>query len=200
MYNAANQIVYSSGRRRPNDVPVRFQRQHATREKPGRHARHDDLELRKPADAVPAIGEHDIPRCDDALQRRQPACRKGFADRRRRNSSGTTRTILPRLTARTQSNRLHERAAAVRQPDQHPPPDRRHADDILPPFRRHRLDAAALDEHRLASSIPLIYDAWGNVVNRTGTTGVALLWIAVVDYYFDPETGSYHVRRLSTIQ
>jgi RHS repeat-associated protein len=40
----------------------------------------------------------------------------------------------------------------------------------------------------------MIYDAWGNVVNRTGTTQVAFLWIGEVEYYFDLETGLVSVR------
>jgi RHS repeat-associated protein len=32
-----------------------------------------------------------------------------------------------------------------------------------------------------------IYDAWGNVVNRTGTTPTALLWIGELGYYSDHE-------------
>lgn len=40
----------------------------------------------------------------------------------------------------------------------------------------------------------VIYDAWGNVVGRTGTTDVMLLWIGIVGYYFDPETGLFAVR------
>src|SRR6266436_65734 len=39
----------------------------------------------------------------------------------------------------------------------------------------------------------VLYDAWGNVVNRTGTTGVKLLWIGEVAYYFDTETGILRV-------
>src|SRR5262245_65259128 len=33
----------------------------------------------------------------------------------------------------------------------------------------------------------VLYDAWGNVVNRTGTARVAMLWIADAGYYFDIE-------------
>src|SRR5437899_12171651 len=40
----------------------------------------------------------------------------------------------------------------------------------------------------------VIYDAWGNVVNRTGTTGIVFLWVAVVEYYFDVETGQIYIR------
>lgn len=39
-----------------------------------------------------------------------------------------------------------------------------------------------------------IYDAWGNVVSRTGTTGIVFLWVGVVGYYFDVETGHFYVR------
>ena len=38
------------------------------------------------------------------------------------------------------------------------------------------------------------YEAWGNVVTRTGTTGVKLLWIGQLAYYFDSETRLYWVR------
>jgi len=41
----------------------------------------------------------------------------------------------------------------------------------------------------------VIDDAWGNVVNRTGTTGVSLLWIGELGYYSDSETGLIYVRR-----
>jgi RHS repeat-associated protein len=41
----------------------------------------------------------------------------------------------------------------------------------------------------------MIYDAWGNVVNRTGTTGANLLWIGEVGYYSDSEIGQFYVRR-----
>jgi RHS repeat-associated protein len=34
-----------------------------------------------------------------------------------------------------------------------------------------------------------IYDAWGNLVSRSGTTGVMLLWIGEIQYYSDSETG-----------
>jgi RHS repeat-associated protein len=40
----------------------------------------------------------------------------------------------------------------------------------------------------------MLYDAWGNVVSRTGTTIIAFLWIAVLEYYFDVETGLVSVR------
>src|SRR5438132_9235880 len=36
-----------------------------------------------------------------------------------------------------------------------------------------------------ASTDTLIYDSWGNVVNRTGTTGLFLLWVGQLGYYFD---------------
>ena len=45
-----------------------------------------------------------------------------------------------------------------------------------------------------AVSDTLTYDAWGNVVNRTGSTGVVFLWIGLVEYYFDIETGSIYIR------
>src|SRR5262249_35082536 len=41
----------------------------------------------------------------------------------------------------------------------------------------------------------VIYDAWGNVVSRTGTTGIVFLWVALVEYYFDAEIGFVYVRR-----
>ena len=40
----------------------------------------------------------------------------------------------------------------------------------------------------------VIYDVWGNVVNRTGTAAARLLWIGQLGYYFDPETGLLSVR------
>jgi RHS repeat-associated protein len=41
----------------------------------------------------------------------------------------------------------------------------------------------------------MVYDAWGNVVSRTGTTGISMLWIGEVGYYTDSETGLLSVRR-----
>jgi len=41
----------------------------------------------------------------------------------------------------------------------------------------------------------MIYESWGNVVNRTGTTAANLLWIGELGYYSDPEIGQFHVRR-----
>src|SRR5260221_14508213 len=41
----------------------------------------------------------------------------------------------------------------------------------------------------------VIYDAWGNVVNRTGTTSISLLWIGEAGYYFGSATGLFYVRR-----
>src|SRR5260370_18341582 len=41
----------------------------------------------------------------------------------------------------------------------------------------------------------VMYDAWGNVVTRTGTTSAMLLWIGQPGYYFDRDTGLYWVRR-----
>src|SRR5262249_26008973 len=58
---------------RPNDVRIRRKRQPADCQEPGRHPRHDDVELREPAVAVQSAGEHDVSRRDDGLQRRQPA-------------------------------------------------------------------------------------------------------------------------------
>lgn len=43
-----------------------------------------------------------------------------------------------------------------------------------------------------ATTDTAVYDASGNVVNRTGTTGVNLLWIGESGYYYDPETGLFH--------
>jgi RHS repeat-associated protein len=40
-----------------------------------------------------------------------------------------------------------------------------------------------------------IYDAWGNVMNRTGTTAARLLWIGALGYYADAENGQIVVRR-----
>jgi len=40
----------------------------------------------------------------------------------------------------------------------------------------------------------MIYDAWGNVVSRTGTTSVYLLWIGMLGYYCDSEIGTNLVR------
>ena len=40
----------------------------------------------------------------------------------------------------------------------------------------------------------LVYDAWGNVVSRTGTTAIPMLWIGEVGYYYDVETGLFSVR------
>jgi RHS repeat-associated protein len=40
----------------------------------------------------------------------------------------------------------------------------------------------------------VIYDAWGNVVSRSGITVIAFLWTGEIEYYLDPETGLYHVR------
>src|SRR5689334_15676171 len=40
----------------------------------------------------------------------------------------------------------------------------------------------------------VIYDAWGKVANRTGTSGAFLLWLGEPGYYFDPETGLAYVR------
>jgi RHS repeat-associated protein len=40
-----------------------------------------------------------------------------------------------------------------------------------------------------------LYDAWGNVVNRTGQSGVPLLWVGAIGYYSDKETTSHYVRR-----
>src|SRR5438445_5573299 len=42
-----------------------------------------------------------------------------------------------------------------------------------------------------------IYDAWGNVVVRTGSTALALLWVGELGYYYDSETGLDYVRARS---
>jgi RHS repeat-associated protein len=39
-----------------------------------------------------------------------------------------------------------------------------------------------------------IYDAWGNVANRTGNTVVPFVWLAAVGYYYDAESGLSYVR------
>jgi RHS repeat-associated protein len=40
----------------------------------------------------------------------------------------------------------------------------------------------------------VIYDAWGSVVKRTGSTPIALQWLGEVQYYFELETGQFYVR------
>lgn len=40
-----------------------------------------------------------------------------------------------------------------------------------------------------------IYDAWGNIVSRDGTTTVQLQWIGQSGYYLDTECGNHTVRR-----
>jgi len=40
----------------------------------------------------------------------------------------------------------------------------------------------------------MIYDAWGNVVNRTGATDAMLRWVGEIGYYFDRENGLVSVR------
>jgi RHS repeat-associated protein len=40
----------------------------------------------------------------------------------------------------------------------------------------------------------VVYDAWGNVITRSGATGISLLWIGQVGYYFDTESGLHWVR------
>jgi RHS repeat-associated protein len=39
-----------------------------------------------------------------------------------------------------------------------------------------------------------IFDAWGNVANRTGSTPARLLWIGQVGYYSEVETGANYIR------
>ena len=41
----------------------------------------------------------------------------------------------------------------------------------------------------------MINDSWGNVVNRTGTTSISLLWLGELGYYSDAETSLIYVRR-----
>jgi RHS repeat-associated protein len=48
-----------------------------------------------------------------------------------------------------------------------------------------------------ATTDSAIYDAWGNVVARTGTTATAQLWIGEIGYYSDSETALAWVRRRS---
>jgi RHS repeat-associated protein len=45
-----------------------------------------------------------------------------------------------------------------------------------------------------AVSDTVICDAWGNIIMRTGTTAIALLWMGELGYYFDQETGTACVR------
>jgi RHS repeat-associated protein len=39
-----------------------------------------------------------------------------------------------------------------------------------------------------------IYDAWGNIVARTGTTAIFLQWVGQLGYYYDAGTGTFWVR------
>lgn len=39
-----------------------------------------------------------------------------------------------------------------------------------------------------------IFDAWGNIVFRSGTTPISMLWIGEVGYYFDSETDLFYAR------
>src|SRR5258708_14812280 len=39
-----------------------------------------------------------------------------------------------------------------------------------------------------------IYDAWGNILSRSGATATALLWIGALGYYVDAETALIYVR------
>ena len=45
-----------------------------------------------------------------------------------------------------------------------------------------------------ATTDTIIYDAWGNVANRSGTANANLLWIGEVGYYGDAETGLAYIR------
>ena len=40
----------------------------------------------------------------------------------------------------------------------------------------------------------VVYDAWGNVVSRTGTTAVRLCWVGELGYYIDIELTAVYVR------
>lgn len=40
----------------------------------------------------------------------------------------------------------------------------------------------------------IIYDAWGNIVGRNGSTSSSLLWVGQLGYYFDPETNMFSIR------
>src|SRR5579872_3876486 len=63
-----------------------------------------------------------------------------------------------------------------------------HHFDALGSTRQLTTSAAAVTD-------TMIYDAWGNVLNRTGATVAALLWIGELGYYFDVELTSAHIRR-----
>jgi RHS repeat-associated protein len=41
----------------------------------------------------------------------------------------------------------------------------------------------------------MTYDAWGNIISRTGTTAISLLWIGELGYYSDSEIGMSQLRR-----
>src|SRR5258708_1236707 len=90
---------------------------------------------------------------------------------------------------RHDKRRLHERTAGIRKPRQHP----YFWYNQLPPLRRPRLDTAT-DECRGHDYGYRSLHAWGNVITRTGTTGVSLLWIGEFGYYRDAETGFVHCR------
>lgn len=40
----------------------------------------------------------------------------------------------------------------------------------------------------------MVYDAWGNVIARTGLTDIMPLWIGELGYYYDVETGQFGIR------
>jgi RHS repeat-associated protein len=62
----------------------------------------------------------------------------------------------------------------------------------------HHFDAIAstrqLTNAAGATTDTMVYDAWGIVVTRTGTTAIAFRWIGEVQYYVDLEVGKIYVR------
>jgi RHS repeat-associated protein len=63
-----------------------------------------------------------------------------------------------------------------------------HAFDAIGSTRQLTSSAAAVTD-------TAIYDAWGTVVLRTGTTQIAMLWVGELEYYFDTAVGLSSVRR-----